>query len=56
MVGQWFAVQQKLGFTANFWFGHQGYEYIDLGRFWQIFNGRFIPMAIPNGKSLAPGL
>jgi nitric oxide reductase subunit B len=22
---------------ANFWFGHQGYEYIDLGRFWQIY-------------------
>src|SRR3546814_15093583 len=20
----------------NFWFGHQGYEYLDLGRFWQI--------------------
>ncbi|MBM6995719.1 nitric-oxide reductase large subunit [Paenibacillus sp. DXFW5] len=37
MVGQWFAIQQRLGFTANFWFGHQGYEYVDLGRFWQIF-------------------
>ena len=23
--------------TLNFWFGHQGYEYVDLGRFWQIF-------------------
>src|SRR3546814_10154397 len=20
----------------SFWFGHQGYEYLDLGRFWQI--------------------
>ncbi|WHY78607.1 nitric-oxide reductase large subunit [Neobacillus sp. WH10] len=37
MVGQWFAVHQKLGHTANFWFGHQGYEYTDTGRFWQIF-------------------
>jgi nitric oxide reductase subunit B len=37
MVGQWVGVQQRLGFTANFWFGHQGYEYVDLGRFWQIF-------------------
>ena len=36
-VGQWVAVQQKLGFEMNFWFGHQGYEYVDLGRFWQIF-------------------
>ena len=25
------------GFVANFWFGHQGYEYVDLGRFWQGF-------------------
>jgi len=37
MAGQWLSVQQKLGFTAGFWFGHQGYEYVDLGRFWQIF-------------------
>ena len=37
MAGEWFGVQQKLGFVTNFWFGHQGYEYVDLGRFWQIF-------------------
>ncbi len=37
MAGQWFAVQQRLGSVANFWFGHQGYEYVDLGRFWQLF-------------------
>lgn len=37
MAGQWFGVMQKLGLTENFWFGHQGYEYVDLGRFWQIF-------------------
>lgn len=37
MVGQWLAVQQRLGLEANFWFGHQGYEYVDLGRFWQLF-------------------
>jgi nitric oxide reductase subunit B len=36
-AGQWFAVMQKLGLAKNFWFGHQGYEYVDLGRFWQIF-------------------
>ena len=35
--GQWFAVMQKMGLAANFWFGHQGYEYTDIGRFWQIF-------------------
>ncbi|WP_232065257.1 nitric-oxide reductase large subunit [Rhodocytophaga rosea] len=37
LAGQWFGVMQKLGLVENFWFGHQGYEYVDLGRFWQIF-------------------
>ncbi len=37
LAGQWMGVMQKLGFVENFWFGHQGYEYVDLGRFWQIF-------------------
>ena len=37
MVGQWYSIMQKLGYVNNFWFGHQGYEYVDLGRFWQIF-------------------
>src|SRR5690606_32876284 len=37
LAGQWLGVMQKLGFEMNFWFGHQGYEYVDLGRFWQIF-------------------
>lgn len=37
MAGEWLGVQQRLGYAANFWFGHQGYEYVDLGRFWQIF-------------------
>lgn len=37
LAGQWFSIMQKLGFVEGFWFGHQGYEYVDLGRFWQIF-------------------
>jgi nitric oxide reductase subunit B len=37
MAGQWLAIQQRLGNVTNFWFGHQGYEYVDLGRFWQLF-------------------
>jgi nitric oxide reductase subunit B len=37
LAGQWMGVMQKLGLITNFWFGHQGYEYVDLGRFWQIF-------------------
>ncbi len=36
-TGQWFAVMQKLGLEHNFWFGHQGWEYVDIGRFWQAF-------------------
>jgi len=37
LVGQWLGVMQRLGLVENFWFGHQGYEYVDLGRFWQLF-------------------
>jgi nitric oxide reductase subunit B len=37
IAGEWMGVMQKLGLVQNFWFGHQGYEYVDLGRFWQIF-------------------
>lgn len=37
IAGEWMGVMQKLGYVQNFWFGHQGYEYVDLGRFWQIF-------------------
>ncbi|MDD8044026.1 MAG: cbb3-type cytochrome c oxidase subunit I, partial [Verrucomicrobiota bacterium] len=37
MFGTWYGTRQKMGFTMNFWFGHQGYEYVDLGRFWRIF-------------------
>ncbi len=37
LTGQWFSVQQMLGTgTAWFYLGHSGYEYIDLGRLWQI--------------------
>ena len=44
MAGEWMGVMQKLGLVQNFYFGHQGYEYIDLGRFWQIllFGGLLI--------------
>ena len=36
LVGEYFSIHQKLGLQAGFWFGHQGYEYVDLGRVWQI--------------------
>ncbi|MCL6573570.1 MAG: nitric-oxide reductase large subunit [Bacillus sp. (in: Bacteria)] len=38
MAGEWLAVKGYItDLTHNFYFGHQGYEYIDLGRAWQIF-------------------
>ncbi|MGB7299462.1 MAG: nitric-oxide reductase large subunit [Burkholderiaceae bacterium] len=37
-AGQWAAVHRLISdMTVNFWFGHQGYEFVDLGRFWQIY-------------------
>ncbi len=37
-AGQWMAINRMIpDATQNFWFGHQGYEYVDMGRFWQIY-------------------
>jgi nitric oxide reductase subunit B len=37
-AGEWSAINGLIAnFKTNFWFGHQGYEYLDLGRFWQIY-------------------
>jgi nitric oxide reductase subunit B len=35
LAGEWLGIQQKLG-NLWFWFGSQGFEYVDLGRLWQI--------------------
>ncbi len=35
MGGQWMSVMHKFSGDWWFWFGHQGYEYVDLGRVWQ---------------------
>ena len=32
--GEWLGVKNMLG-NLWFWFGHQGWEYLELGRFWQ---------------------
>ncbi|MCX7011141.1 MAG: cbb3-type cytochrome c oxidase subunit I, partial [Candidatus Sumerlaeota bacterium] len=57
MFGTWFATRQRMGLTMNFWFGHQGYEYVDLGRFWQIFLlvGLFLWLWLM-GRALWPAL
>lgn len=38
-VGNYLAIAQIMPANLNFWLGHQGYEYVDLGRIWQI--GKF---------------
>ncbi len=57
MFGQWLGIQQRLGLVTNFWFGHQGLEYVDLGRFWQAFLlvGLFLWLFLM-GRSLWPAL
>lgn len=57
MFGTWYGTRQKMGYEANFWFGHQGYEYVDLGRFWQLFlfAGLFIWLGLM-GRALWPAL
>lgn len=44
LIGTWYSTRQKMGLTASYWFGHQGLEYVDLGRFWQwfLFIGLFL--------------
>ncbi|MCX6280578.1 MAG: nitric-oxide reductase large subunit [Bacteroidetes bacterium] len=57
LAGQWLGVMQRLGLVQNFWFGHQGYEYVDLGRFWQLF--LFIGLVlwlVLMGRALMPAL
>jgi nitric oxide reductase subunit B len=45
LAGEWASVQHHLGTGAAwFWLGHMGYEYVDLGRLWQLllFVGLFL--------------
>ncbi len=44
MIGQWMSVMHMLPGDLWFWFGHQGYEYVDLGRVWQA--GLFIGLLL----------
>lgn len=36
LTGEWLSVHNKLSDAVSFYLGHQGYEYVDLGRVWQI--------------------
>jgi len=39
-TGNFLAIAQLMPAQWSFWLGHQGYEYVDLGRLWQI--GKFV--------------
>lgn len=43
-VGNYFAIAQIMPAELSFWLGHQGYEFVDLGRVWQI--GKFIGVVL----------
>ncbi len=36
LAGEWLSIHNKMSDTVSFYLGHQGYEYVDLGRAWQI--------------------
>ena len=50
MTGQWLSIMNKLSDSNSFLWGHQGYEYVDLGRAWQIllFVG-LLHLVLPGG-------
>ncbi len=58
MAGQWLSIHGRLGHdTAWFYFGHSGYEYIELGRAFQIalFVGLFLWLGLLL-RAIAPAL
>ncbi len=44
LFGTWYSTRQTMDLGTSYWFGHQGLEYVDLGRFWQwfLFVGLFV--------------
>jgi nitric oxide reductase subunit B len=48
LIGEALSAHQKLSGDAWFWLGHQGYEYVDLGRLWQLLllGGLFLWLAL----------
>jgi len=57
LTGQWLSVHHKLSDRVSFFWGHQGYEYVDLGRGWQtlLFAGLLIWVALVV-RSVLPAL
>ncbi len=57
MAGEWFAVQQVWDLDTSYWLGHQGYEFVDLGRVWQwvLLLGLFIWLTLVT-RAIIPAL
>lgn len=57
LAGQWLGVMQRFDLDTNFYLGHQGWEFVDLGRFWQIllFVGLMLWLGLM-GRALWPAL
>ena len=36
LTGEWLSIKNYMSDTVSFYLGHQGYEYVELGRIWQI--------------------
>src|SRR5215813_11711177 len=57
LIGEWMSIANRLSDTVSFYWGHQGYEYVDLGRGWQIllFAGLLIWFALVT-RAIRPAL
>ena len=65
-VGEWMAINRMIpDLTISYWFGTQGYEFLDLGKFWHIYlfvglmlwvvlmlRSLWPVMRVPGGRSL----
>ena len=57
MSGEWMSIANRLSDNMSFYWGHQGYEYVDLGRGWQLL--LFVGLLIWFGlvvRSIRPAL
>lgn len=57
LTGEWMSVMNRMSDATSFYWGHQGYEYVDLGRAWQylLFAGLLIWFALVV-RSILPAL
>ncbi len=57
LAGEWLSIKNFLSDDVSFYLGHQGYEYVDLGRVWQLalFVGLLLWLFLVV-RSIRPGL